>query len=530
MSISVLDCTLRDGGFVNNWAFGHVSLINIYLRLANAGIEIVELGFLNDSYTFNKNASIMPKTEDFNRIYDIEPDKKPMLVGMVILGECRIDNIGPAKDSMLDAIRIVFKKQNIAEGLEYCRRVIEKGYQVSVQPAAITDYTEQELIDLLNQVNALNPYAVYIVDTYGLMHKDTLLKYFRIMDQNMPQHIKLGYHPHNNFNVAYANATELFNQDITRDLIVDTTVYGMGKGAGNANTELVTYFLNAYYNKNYDIANILEIINIDILDLYKKYGWGYSFEKFVSAANMCHPKYVDFLVGKNTLPINAINSILSQLTGKDKTNYNEPLIKTLYKDYMYKDNRLSDDLNKLKTELSGKDVLILCPGKNITKHKADVANYIDEKKPTVVSANFFSRAFACDYILVSNAKRYSGMYYQFAKMKGDNKIITTTNVSAIGGKADYVLNADDVKFEDPIIKYNSALILIRICKLAGVGSIAIAGFDGYTEGKSRSADYVEGDFSYKTPVEGSQINALVKAEIEKLDCEINFLTPSLYSK
>ena len=89
MRIQVLDCTLRDGGFVNDWQFGHMSIINIYLRLAEAGIEILELGFLNDQSVFNIDRSMQPTTEDYNRVFDIEPKNRPIFTGMVILGECK---------------------------------------------------------------------------------------------------------------------------------------------------------------------------------------------------------------------------------------------------------------------------------------------------------------------------------------------------------------------------------------------------------------------------------------------------------
>ena len=110
----------------------------------------------------------------------------------------------------------------------------------------------------------------------------------------------------------------------------------MGKGAGNANTELLAFSLNNDYGKNYDLSQILEIINLEILSLKKKFDWGYSFDKFISAANKCHPKYVAFLVGKNTLPVHAINTILSEIPDDTKTLYSKDLIEKLYDAYLVK--------------------------------------------------------------------------------------------------------------------------------------------------------------------------------------------------
>jgi len=507
MNIRILDCTLRDGGFVNNWNFGHMNLINIFLRLSDAGIEIIEVGFLNDSCEFDINRSIVPRTENFSEIYDIRTNKSPMLVGMVILGECCIENIGHAKDTVLNGIRVVFKKQDIKRGIEYCKEIIKKGYKLFVQPASVTDYSDDEFIELIENLNELSPYAVYIVDTYGLMHKDNLIRYFELLDTNLARNTTVGYHAHNNFNVAYSNATEFFNMDTDRDLLIDGTVYGMGKGAGNANTELLAYSLNTYHEKNYNISQILEIINLDIRRIKDKYEWGYSIDKFISASNKCHPKYVDFLLRQNTLPISAVNEILGHVHKDKKTIYDEKLIEELYEEYLINGEKFSEDLNKLENELKDKKVLILCPGHRLLEYRQEIFEY-------------------------SNAKRYSQMYYHLEKLKGKNKIITTTNVSSIENSVDFMINSEQFMFEPYVIKFNSALILIKILTFFGNTKVAVAGFDGYNSGKIHKDVYLNQHFEFDKPVEGDAINRAVIEELKKLKRKINieFLTPSIYNE
>ena len=531
MKIQVLDCTLRDGGFVNDWQFGHMSIINIYLRLAEAGIEILELGFLHDQSVFNLDRSMQPTTEDFNRVFDIEPKNRPIFTGMVILGECRIENIGPAKDSVLDAIRVVFKKQDIDAGIAYCKGVIERGYTLFVQPASVTDYSSEELADLAKRLNALDPYAVYIVDTYGLLQKKNLLDTFDVLARTLKPEIAIGYHAHNNFNLAYANATELLQLKPDRDIILDGTVYGMGKGAGNANTELLAFSLNNDYGKHYDLAQILEIINLEILSLKKKFDWGYSFDKFISAANRCHPKYVGYLVSKNTLPVHAINTILSEIPDETKTLYNNDLIETLYDAYLVKNSPIEDGYQHLKNDLDGKAVLVLCPGSSLVTHKAEISSYINAHHPVVVSANFFSRDYACDYIMVSNAKRFGQMIYYLKKGKGENRIITTTNVSGVDTHVNYTLNAEALKFEPEVIRFNSALIMIKVLAEFGHKAVTLAGFDGYETGTKHKASYLAQDFAFDKPVEGAAINQAVNQALTELKqrIDIRLLTPSVYN-
>jgi len=399
-----------------------------------------------------------------------------------------------------------------------------------VQPASVTDYSPEELTDLAEKLNALNPFAVYIVDTYGLMQKRQLLDTFDLLDKTLDKTISVGYHAHNNFNLAYANATELLQLNPDRDIIIDGTVYGMGKGAGNANTELLAYSLNNDYGKAYDLSQILEIINLEILSLKQKYDWGYSLSKFISAANQCHPKYVDFLVEKNTLPVQAINTILSEIPKATKTLYDQPLIEKLYDAYLLKSTDLKDDLHRLKTELDGREVLILCPGASLVLHKEKIEAFIKEKSPIVVSANFFSREYACDYIMVSNAKRFGQMVYYLKKGLGKNRIITTTNVSGVDTKVDYTLNAEALKFEPEVIRFNSALIMIKVLASFGYKRVWLAGFDGYATGTTHKNAYLAQDFAFDKPVQGEAINAAVNEALTELKhkIEINLLTPSVY--
>ena len=174
--------------------------------------------------------------------------------------------------------------------------------------------------------------------------------------------------------------------------------------------------------------------------------------------------------------------------------------------YLVKNSPVQDGFQRLKQDLAEREVIILCPGSSLVSHKAAIEKYIKEKQPLVVSANFFSREYACDYILVSNAKRFGQMIYYLKKGKGENRIITTTNVSGVETKVDYVLNAETLKFEPEVIRFNSALIMIKALAAFGHQSVTLAGFDGYETGTTHKASYLAQDFAFDKPVEGAAIN------------------------
>ncbi len=129
-----------------------------------------------------------------------------MVVAMIDYGTCNIDNIQPRQETFIDGIRLIFKKEKSNAALEYATLLQAKGYLVFLQMVSITSYSDQNMIDFITKVNSINPYAVSIVDTYGLMHKEELLHYFLLLDHGLNKNITIGYHGHNNFQLGYANA------------------------------------------------------------------------------------------------------------------------------------------------------------------------------------------------------------------------------------------------------------------------------------------------------------------------------------
>ena len=111
--VSLLDCTLRDGGYINDWKFGHDNIVNIFNRAVNSGIEIIEVGFLDERRKFNIDSSIMPDTESVNRIFGQLDKKNTKVVAMIDYGTCGLENIQPCSQCFLDGIRVIFKKNII---------------------------------------------------------------------------------------------------------------------------------------------------------------------------------------------------------------------------------------------------------------------------------------------------------------------------------------------------------------------------------------------------------------------------------
>lgn len=480
-NLELLDCTLRDGGYVNDWEFGHDTMTSILERLVSSKVDIIEVGFLDDRRPFDINRSIMPDTASVKKIYGNIAKGSAMIVGMIDYGTCSIDNIEPCKESYLDGIRVIFKKHVMHEAIDFCRQIKNLGYKVFTQAVSITSYSDEELIELIKLVNELEPYALSMVDTYGLLHQGSLSHIFDILNANLNPDISIGYHAHNNFQMGYANCIEILNKKVERTILVDATLYGMGKSAGNAPIELISMYMNENFGKKYDVNQMLEAIEINIMDIHNKVYWGYNLFYYISASNKCHPNYVSYLMNKRTLSIKSINEILKTIEEDKKLLYSKEHIEELY--LKYQQNECSDGvaINALDEIFKNKEVLVIGPGKNITLELEKIKKYIIDVDPIVIAINYIPNEFKPNYLFITNSKRYAQMATKLSD--DENKVlktIATSNVTKTNGSFSYVLNYSSLIDAETEIPDNSLIMLLKTLEKAEVKKVALAGFDGYS--------------------------------------------------
>ena len=489
--IKLLDCTLRDGGYINDWNFGHDNLVSVFERTVDAGIDIIEVGFLDERRPFDINRSIMPDTDSVEKIYGDLDRKSTMVVGMIDYGTCGLSNIQPCENSFLDGIRVIFKKHLREEAMAFCGELKKLGYKVFAQLVSVTSYTDEEMTDLIRLANEVKPYAVSMVDTYGLMHQDNLMHFFNLLNAKLDPEIGLGYHAHNNFQMGYANCIAMLANTIERDMIVDGTIYGMGKSAGNAPIELIAMHLNQKFGKHYHISQILEAIDSNISQFFITPAWGYSMFYFLSASNDCHPNYVTYLMEKKTLSVKSINEILGTLEGEKKLLYDKSYIEQLYIRYQDKEINDTQAVSELKKILSGKTILAVGPGTSIQNEKDKILTCINEQKPIVITINYTPDYIAPDYIFVSNSKRYVQLAGMLSREK--HKVIATSNVTPTNGCFDFTLNVSRLLDLDSEFIDNSLVMLIKILEEVGVSKVYLAGFDGYSR---EEANFVREGMEY----------------------------------
>lgn len=471
--VCILDCTLRDGGYINEWQFGATNIRKIIAKLVEANIDIIECGFLTEKKQKDDECSLF-NTVDKVRGFLPGDRKNSLMVCMVNYGEYNITDIPPYDGTSVDGIRIAFHKKDLEGAMRFCESVQKKGYKVFVQPMVSISYTDEEFINLIKITNLIKPHAFYIVDSFGVMKRKDLLRLYYLVDHNLDKDIYVGYHSHNNIQMAFSNAQALVDLKTKREIIIDSSVFGMGRGAGNLNTELFIEYLNEINGENYKPKPLLQIIDQILAPVYLNTYWGYSLPHYASAIHNCHPNYASYLDDKNTLTIENINEILSSMSDDKKINFDKEYIESLYNQYqtrLIEDEHARKELTKV---FSGKTALIIAPGSSINTEADKISSCMLEPDTISVSINFKPEKFSCDYIFVSNLRRYADL-----RNKEYLRLIATSNIKN-GSFNGYVVNYSDLLNHIEAVEDNSAMMLIKLLIGLNVKEIKLAGLDGYS--------------------------------------------------
>ena len=324
--ISILDCTLREGGYVNDWLFGKKNIRHICRSLSLSGIEFIECGFLKNS-NYDKDKSL------YNSLELLKPiirDLNSKFCLMINYGE--IDFI-PENQYGNIYFRVAFRKPDRLKAINYCKKLHDKGYKIFINSMTSSSYSDDELKKLIEQINVIEPYAYTISDTLGCMNSEEIIRQFSIADKNLSHDIKLGFHSHNNMQLAFSNSQLFLEQQTNRDLIIDSTLMGIGRGAGNLSTEMIARYLNFKNGKDYDIDLILKTIEDKIQPIYNDNPWGYSIPYYISALNCCHPNYAKYLTENTNISYEDMNKILKLIPIEKKIVFDIETIEQLFLDF-----------------------------------------------------------------------------------------------------------------------------------------------------------------------------------------------------
>lgn len=514
--IRLLDCTLRDGGHINQGKFGEVVIRSIIERLIEAGIDIIEVGFLWEN----------PNDASISRYYTIEDVKRilPENIGKskfsLMADFIDLDHLEPC-DGTIEYIRLSFKRFRLDWALETAKTLMDKGYKVFINPVNCNVYSDKEYIEVLEKVNQLHPYGFAIVDTFGVMRVSDLSHRYYLVENNLLPDITIGLHLHENLGLAYSLAQQYAQiAKPTRNIVIDGSLLGMGRVPGNLCIEQVIDFLNNQYGKNYSTEPLYDAIDDYVAPIKRKSPWGYAIPYALSAKYSLHRTYAEYLMGKQRLKIKDIQRILRQVDASEAEMFNEEYVEGLYREYINVEYDDENYLSLLKEEFRKfKNVLVIAPGHSIVDYEKNISENISENT-CVISVNFIPENLKINMVFLTNTKRYdciNGRKY--------GKLIITSNLLRDVKESDYVVSYNDNVYFHELFCDDSTMILFNLLLKAGVKNVVVAGFDGQLGGKKQ---FYDNSFD-RNVTEKSKAN-LVKAIFTTTlsDISVKFITPSEY--
>ncbi|MHB8154952.1 MAG: aldolase catalytic domain-containing protein [Candidatus Omnitrophota bacterium] len=284
--IKVLDCTVRDGGLMNNHNFDLRFVREVYKSLSEAGIDYMEIGYKNSKQLFNPKEFGKWKfcdDEDISKVIDGIKSSTKISV-MVDVDRVEVDQVLPKKDSPVDMIRVATYVKDVDKAIFLTNHFADKGYETAVNIMAISRALDNELTECLQQLEKeCKAKIVYIVDSFGSLYQEST-EFLIKKAKSILKTKEIGIHAHNNQQLAFSNTIEAIIHDAN---YVDGSIFGLGRAAGNCPTELLLGFLK---NPKYDIRPILDVISKEFIPLQKKIEWGYFIPYAITGILDEHPR------------------------------------------------------------------------------------------------------------------------------------------------------------------------------------------------------------------------------------------------
>ncbi|MDC7224146.1 MAG: aldolase catalytic domain-containing protein [Spirochaetales bacterium] len=289
--VQLIDCTIRDGGLMNNWEFSLDAVRALYKANGEAGVDIMEMGYRVSPKVF--------KPEDHGPWRFCQESLLRQVTGgikssvkiavMADIGRCFKEDFIPRKDSVIQTVRLACYMHQIDEAIELSDHLNRLGYETFFNIMAVSAGTPEELRSCLEKVDRTGAEGVYLADTFGSFVTGDIRERLDFYRKNCP-HKKLGFHGHNNIQMALANSLEAIREGVE---YVDASYYGMGRGAGNTPLELLLPLMGG---TEPDMSPVVRVIQNHIEPLMEIHKWGYRIPYGVSGLLNQHPREAMALV------------------------------------------------------------------------------------------------------------------------------------------------------------------------------------------------------------------------------------------
>jgi 4-hydroxy 2-oxovalerate aldolase len=286
--IKILDCTIRDGGLINDHLFDDQLVRAVYETCVAAGVDYIEFGYKGSKRIFapgNFGRWKFCDEDDLRRIVDDNPHDIKISVMADADRTDYHEDILPREHSVIDCIRVACYIHQVPMAMDMVADAHQKGYETMLQLMAVSAVNQKDLEQALQLVARCEATAVYLVDSFGALYSEQVRDLARLYLSMVRESGKeVGFHGHNNMQLAFANTIEAIVSGANR---LDATINGIGRGAGNCPLELLIGFL---HNPKFRMRPVLECIRDHFVPLSKEIEWGYSLPYAITGQLNQHPR------------------------------------------------------------------------------------------------------------------------------------------------------------------------------------------------------------------------------------------------
>ena len=522
----ILDCTIRDGGYYNAWDFDIDLVKKMVINLRDSGVNVIELGY-KSNITSQWNGLFKYCQEqylDFLHGYD-EVEYAFMLDVKEFISQGKIcyslldPLVVPKHKSIFSWCRLAFSYEEITYVKDLVQYIHDAGYKVCVNLMGVSLLEKDERHDCFQKISSSDPDVFYFADSFGSMYPDDIT---RLVTEIRHQYDgTLGLHAHDNQGMAFANALSALKNGVT---YIDSTITGMGRGAGNLATEQFILWASEHLDGDkYQANELLSIIEEYFGPEKSRCGWGHNYVYMLSGLKNIHPSYCMNISEGNKFSTSQISHILDTIPIDKKKRFSKSSL-----DMAVNKNIIEDDDGKeqkftlfdiTKWKATTDECLIIAPGQGVMRYKNAVKKFYREKTLQILECNYTN-------ILEDEAERLLVVFNEMrlketldTKLPPHATIVTGVRSLPVPHQKKkvfhfpYELGPLDISPEElQIPDYEAGEYTISLAILLGYKRIYLAGFSGY------------GDHTRDEPM-----NRYFKQAHKRYpDIQINSITPTIF--
>ena len=401
--LTILDCTLRDGGYFNDWRFDKALAKELIDCVVRSGVDIIEVGYKTPATA---------DTGDFGGLFRYCPESQlnflrehtgSQFAFMVDAKEYQSDGrldtdtlkatILPAAESAFSWARVASHYNSFDTASELTRHLKAMGYQVAMNLMGMSLLNDAQIERALMLLPTGDLDVFYFADSFGSFEPADVRSYVEKIRKTYQG--PLGIHTHDNCGLAFANTLAAIDSGVS---YVDATVTGMGRGAGNLKTEqLLLHLFSRAHRSHLNPSALLPVIDMRMRALQQKHGWGWDYTYMLSGLNNIHPSYCQSLRTEARYSMTQIDRVLSAIPAEHRAKFAPSTLREAEESVIQKQTSSDRELHALPQfvpPVLERDVLVLASGASTLEHRDELLSFIEQRQPLVIECNPRDSSFA----------------------------------------------------------------------------------------------------------------------------------------